>query len=76
MEIVVERQEDVLKKISFVGVDVSAKTLAVVVEQDEQRGDVLEFANDRVGHHKLIAVLTKRGRSAWSAPSYWYQPLS
>jgi len=53
-----------LKKISFVGVDVSAKTLAVIIEPDEHRGRVLEFANDRLGHRKLIAAITKRGRSA------------
>ena len=35
--IVVEHREKVLEKMSFVGVDVSAKTLAVIVEQDLQR---------------------------------------
>jgi len=53
-----------LQKSSSVGIDVSAKTLAVIIEQDEQRSTVLEFANDRVGHRKLIGVITKRGRSA------------
>ena len=53
-----------MKNISYVGVDVSAKTLAVIVEQDEQRGALLEFANDRVGHEKLIGLVTKRGRHA------------
>jgi transposase len=53
-----------LKNISYVGVDVSAKTLAVIVEQDEQRGALFEFANDRVGHGKLIGLVTKRGRHA------------
>ncbi len=67
-----------MKKISLVGVDVSAKTLAVVIEQDEQRGAVLEFANDRLGHRKLIAVITKRGRSARVAlEAHWkLQPRS
>ncbi len=53
-----------MKKMNCVGVDVSAKTLAVIIEQDEERGALLEFANDRIGHRKLIAVITKRGRSA------------
>ncbi len=62
--IVVEHREKVLEKMSFVGVDVSAKTLAVIVEQDAQRSTLLEFTNDRVGHQKLIALVTKRGRHA------------
>ena len=53
-----------MKNISFVGVDVSAKTLAVIVEQDGERGQVLDFANDRAGHKKLVALVTKRGRHA------------
>jgi transposase len=53
-----------LNKQSFVGIDVSAKTLAVLIEQDDERGQVLDFTNDRGGHKKLIALVTKRGRSA------------
>ncbi len=53
-----------MEKISYVGVDVSAKTLAVVVEQDGKRESVREFTNDRAGHRKLIALVTKRGRHA------------
>ncbi len=53
-----------MEKISYVGVDVSARTLSVVIERDDERGVVLEFTNDRVGHRKLIAVVTKRGRHA------------
>jgi transposase len=53
-----------LKKISYVGVDVSAKTLAVIVEHGDVRGNVLEFTNDRAGHRKLIGLITKRGRNA------------
>ena len=53
-----------MKKISYVGIDVSAKTLAVLVEKDEVRGPVLEFTNDREGHRKLISLMTKRGRHA------------
>jgi transposase len=62
--IVHEHWEERLDKRSFVGVDVSAKMLAVVVEQDDQRGPVLNFANDRGGHKKLVALVTKRGRQA------------
>ena len=47
-----------MEKISYVGVDVSAKTLSVVVERDEDRGAVLEFTNDRVVHRKFIDLLT------------------
>jgi transposase len=53
-----------LNKQSFVGIDVSAKTLAVMIEQDDERGRVLDFTNDRAGHKKLVALATKRGRSA------------
>ena len=53
-----------MEQISYVGVDVSAKTLSVVIERDEEREAVLEFTNDRAGHRKLIAVVTKRGRHA------------
>ena len=55
---------DGLEKISYVGVDVSARTLSVVIERDDERGAVLEFTNDRVGHQKFIALVTKRGRHA------------
>ena len=53
-----------MEMISYVGVDVSARTLSVVIERDDERGAVLEFTNDRVGHRKLIALVTKRGRHA------------
>ncbi len=53
-----------MEKISLVGVDVSARTLAVIVERDAERGPLLSFANDRAGHRKLIALVTKRGRHA------------
>ena len=49
---------------SCVGVDVSARTLSVKIEQDGERLVLLEFTNDRVGHRKLIALVTKRGRHA------------
>ncbi len=53
-----------MEKISYVGVDVSATTLAVIVEQDGKRESVREFTNDRAGHRKLIALVTQRGRHA------------
>ena len=53
-----------MKETGYVGVDVSAKTLAVVVERDDVRGAVLEFSNDPDGHRKLISLITKRGRHA------------
>jgi transposase len=62
--IVLEHRENVLKKISYVGVDVSAKVLVVLVERDGERGVLLEFSNDRAGHRKLIGLVTKAGRNA------------
>jgi transposase len=54
----------VLKKTGYVGVDVSARALAVIVDRDDERGAVLAFSNDRDGHRKLISLITKRGRHA------------
>jgi transposase len=59
-----EHLEEWLNKQSFVGVDVSANTLAVIVEQEGVRGQVLDFTNDRAGHKKLISLVTKRGHAA------------
>lgn len=56
--------ENVLKKSVCVGVDVSAKTLSVVLEQAKERSPLLEFTNDRAGHKKLVSLITKRGRHA------------
>ena len=53
-----------MEKVCLVGVDVSARTLAVIVERDAERGPLLSFANDRAGHRKLIALVTQRGRHA------------
>jgi transposase len=52
-----------MRKLDWVGVDVSAKELAVAMERD----GVLragEFRNDPGGHRKLCRFLTKGGRSA------------
>jgi len=45
----------------FCGIDVSAKTLAVAVEQQDGRFQQREFANSAAGHKQLIAWLHKRG---------------
>jgi transposase len=44
----------------FCGVDVSAATLAVAVEQEDQPVEQREFANSAAGHKALIAWLRKR----------------
>jgi len=44
----------------FCGVDVSAATLAVAVEQEGQPVEQREFANSTAGHKALIAWLCKR----------------
>jgi transposase len=44
----------------FCGVDVSAATLAVAVQQDEHPLEQREFANTSSGHKALIACLHKR----------------
>lgn len=44
----------------FCGIDVSAATLAVAVQQQDQSVQQREFANDRSGHTALIAWLRKR----------------
>jgi transposase len=45
----------------FCGVDVSAATLAVVVEPQDGRGERRTFANTALGHRQLIAWLTGKG---------------
>ena len=50
-----------MKKLALVGIDVSARELVVALER--AGGPLLEstFANDAVGHRKLIKFLTKNG---------------
>ena len=52
-----------MKKVDFVGIDVSAETLAVALDRDGKVRAV-EFANDPAGHRKLCRFLSRRGRSA------------
>ncbi len=51
-------QENVL------GIDVSAATLAVVIQRGKRRYPVAIFDNDPVGHRKLIQWATKGGKHA------------
>lgn len=51
---------DPLLPIVFCGVDVSAATLAVAIQQDNQALEQREFANNASGHKALIASLHKR----------------
>ena len=50
-----------MKKLTLVGIDVSARELAVAI--DLGRGPVWDgtFANDTAGHRNLIQRLTRRG---------------
>jgi transposase len=51
----------------FCGVDVSAASLAVAIQQDDQPVEQREFANSGSGHQALIACLHKR--KAWARVS-------
>lgn len=56
-------QEEAMKKLDPVGIDVSAITLMVAV--DRGRGPRLyEFTNDGPGHRRLCRMLTQKGRRA------------
>jgi transposase len=50
--------------LQLAGIDVSARSLTVVVEQPGGDRERLEFTNDPSGHRQLIQRLTKRGRHA------------
>lgn len=58
------KQSDALQATVFCGVDVSAATLAVAIQQDGQPLEQREFANNSNGHKALIACLHKRKRRA------------
>jgi len=51
---------DPLPPTVFCGVDVSAETLAVAIQQDNQLLEQREFANNASGHKALIVCLHKR----------------
>jgi len=48
--------------LQLVGIDVSAKTLAVAIEWKGEKTLGLEFTNTAAGHRKLIRRLSKQGR--------------
>jgi len=50
--------------IQLVGIDVSARSLTVLVEQPGGDRERLDFTNDPTGHRQLIERLTKRARHA------------
>ena len=51
-----------MKKMLFVGIDISADELVVAVERDGESLPVTSFENDTTGHRKLIRWLTKSTR--------------
>jgi transposase len=54
------KRSDPFQTTVFCGVDVSAATLAVAIQQDDQALEQREFANTASGHKALIACLHKR----------------
>lgn len=50
--------------VQLTGIDVSARSLTVVVEPPDGDREHLEFANDPTGHRQLVRRLTKQGRYA------------
>src|ERR1700687_815982 len=61
------KRSNPLQATVFCGVDVSAATLAVAIQQDDQPLEQREFANNASGHKALIACLHKR--KAWARVS-------
>jgi transposase len=51
-----------MKKMLFVGIDISADELVVAVERDGESLPAACFENDATGHRKLIRWLTKSTR--------------
>lgn len=51
-----------MKKMLFVGIDISADELVVAVERDGELLPVASFENDSTGHRQLIRWLTKSTR--------------
>lgn len=51
-------------KLNRVGVDVSAKSVTVVIEHGGTKGEAFDLANDAKGHKKLIRMITKKGFQA------------
>lgn len=57
-------EEESVKKVNLVGVDVSAKTFTVVVDHDGMRSEAFDLENDPQGHRKLIRQITRKGFQA------------
>lgn len=57
-------EETGLKKVCWVGIDVSAKELVVITDREGKRSSVLLFSNDASGHQKLAKHITQRGGHA------------
>ena len=51
-------------KLNRVGVDVSAKTITVIIDHDGTRCEAFDLDNDPKGHMKLIRMVTKKGFQA------------
>ena len=51
-------------KLNRVGVDVSAKTVTVIIDHDGTRSEAFDLDNDPKGHKKLIRMITKKGFQA------------
>jgi transposase len=58
------KQSNPTQAMVFCGVDVSAATLAVAVQQEDQPFEQREFDNSAAGHKALIAWLGKRATTA------------
>ena len=52
-------REKRMEKLNYVGVDVSAKTVTMIIDQQGKRTDPLDLPNDARGHKKLIGMITK-----------------
>ena len=50
--------------LNHVGVDVSAKTFTMIIDQQGSRAEPLDLSNDAKGHKKLIRMITKSGSHA------------
>ena len=48
-----------MKKLNFVGVDVSAKTITMIIDQQGKRTEPLDLPNDARGHKQLIGTITR-----------------
>jgi transposase len=53
-----------VEKQNWAGVDVSAKTFTLIIDQGGARSEPCDLPNDPKGHKKLIRLITKRGFQA------------